>query len=92
MYNRFLLKTYNKENKHYATYELINLLLAKITVYNIKYPLIIKWNNLKHLGVKFINFKKYKNTVLIIFYIPIRNAEITNYTQLANFINNYIKY
>lgn len=59
-FDTYLIRSY--ENKHYCTLRIVNYKTAEITLYDIKYPLTVQYNDLKRRGMIAYNFIKQRKS------------------------------
>lgn len=95
-----LLKVFNQcksvrsyENKRYVVMRILSIQTAIIYVFDVKYPLTIKWNDLKkiHSEITFCKNKNGKQYLTIT--LPLREViDIVDCNKLSKFINKYIDY
>lgn len=95
-----LLKVFNQcksvrsyMNKRYTVMRILSIQTAIIYVFDVKYPLIIKWNDLKkiHSEITFCKNRNGRNYLTIT--LPLREViNITDGCKLREFINKHIDY
>ena len=80
-------------DKRYIVMRILNIQSAVIYVFDITYPLTIKWNDLKKIdsNIEFRENKSGKEYLTIS--LPLRRViDITDGKKLSRFINKYINY
>lgn len=95
-----LLKVFNQcksvrsyMNKRYTVMRILSIRTAIIYVFDVKYPLTIKWNDLKkiHSEITFCKNRNGRNYLTIT--LPLREViNITDGCKLREFINKHINY
>lgn len=80
-------------NKRYTVMRILSITTAVIYVFDVKYPLTIKWNALKEMDSE-IEFHKNKNGKdYLTISLPLREViDIINGNKLSKFINKYVNY
>ena len=80
-------------DKRYTVMRILSIQAATIYIFDIKYPLTIKWNDLKEIHSE-IEFHKNKNgKEYLTISLPLREViDIIDQGELSKFINKYINY
>lgn len=80
-------------DKRYTVMRILSIQTATIYVFDIKYPLTIKWNALKKIHSE-IEFHKNKNgKEYLTISLPLREVlNVVDQGELSRFINKYINY
>lgn len=80
-------------NKRYTVMRILSIQTATIYVFDIKYPLTIKWNTLKEMYSEIEFHKKKNGKDYLTITLPLREViNITDGCKLREFINKHIDY
>lgn len=80
-------------NKRYTVMRILSIQTATIYVFDIKYPLTIKWNALKKIHSEIMFCKNKNGKLYLTITLPLREIiDIVDCNKLNRFINKYIDY
>lgn len=80
-------------NKRYTVMRILSIQTAIIYVFDVKYPLTIKWNVLKEMYSEIEFHKKKNGKDYLTITLPLREViDVVDNKGLSKFVNKYINY